>query len=186
MMFRYLIALFAVTLPVFSQAEKPDAGDEIRAVVVLSRHGVRAPLNSETRGEACLPAAVPRETHRANQSALRSGRGTRPSGPCQAGQRHLGRLGARLDCEGHDCDHSKKSLLSAPATVAATPGREMVTVDGPVAVGRFRRILSPSIHRRLSDGERRLGRLSRAELDRLMEMNTATTISYWSCAAQFF
>src|ERR1700761_1047748 len=45
MKLRCVVALLALTLPAFAQ-------DEIRAVVVLSRHGVRAPLNSETRGSA--------------------------------------------------------------------------------------------------------------------------------------
>ena len=44
--------LLAVLAPLLfsEERQRPDANDEIRAVVVLSRHGVRAPLASEIRG----------------------------------------------------------------------------------------------------------------------------------------
>jgi 4-phytase/acid phosphatase len=257
MMIRCLCALFALTLPVFAQ-------DEIRAVVVLSRHGVRAPLNSETRrslynaqpwpawtvptgvlsehGAAALRLvgayyrarysillpnsgcggdtiyAEPNNAQRtvASAKAIVEGMGSdcqtqfhvKPGGqvnplfgpgaiadqPDRAKLANAiqGRLGAHLDwwtrafnvpleemrhvlldCDGPDCDKSKKSLVTAPATVAAAFGRGLVDIDGPVAMGAdFAEHFLLQYTEGFPMEKVGWGRVSRAELDRLMEMNT--------------
>jgi 4-phytase / acid phosphatase len=252
-----LCALLVFTLPVLAQ-------DEIRAVVVLSRHGVRAPLNSETRGSvynaqpwpnwdvatgvlsehgaaalrlvgayyrdryaallpkgACTAETVYAEPNSAQRTiasakAIVEGMGTdcqtqfhvKPAGqanplfgpgavsdqadPVKLANAIQGRLGGRLDwwtrafsgpleemrhvlldCNGPDCDKSKKSLVNAPAIVAAAPGRGLVNVDGPVAMGAdFAEHFLLQYTEGFPMEKVGWGRVSRAELDRLMEMNT--------------
>jgi 4-phytase/acid phosphatase len=50
MLSRLAVLLALAPAPFLLSQERPDPGDELRAVVVLSRHGVRAPLASEIRG----------------------------------------------------------------------------------------------------------------------------------------
>lgn len=242
----------------------PDANDEIRAVIVLSRHGVRAPLSSESRGSlynaqpwpawpvasgvltehgsaalrlmgawyrvrysdifpngACDPRTIYAEANTtqrtvASAKVLLEGLGSgcqvdvnaKPAGqinplfgpaavsqqadPNKLANAIQGRLGARpdwwtnafaspleemrhvlLDCAGADCDGSKKSLLAAPAVIAAAPGRGLVTVDGPVAMGAdFAEHFLLQYTEGFPMEKVGWGRVSRAALDRLMEMNT--------------
>ena len=261
-------ALFPLILTsrLFAQ-ERPatvvsDANDEIRAVVVLSRHGVRAPLASEIRGNvynaqpwpewplatgvltdhggaalrlmgawyraryggifpngACDPQTIYAEANTsqrtvASAKSVLEGLGCRadvsvkPAGqinplfgpgavsdqadPNTLANAILGRLGARpdwwtnafaepleemrhvlLDCAGPDCDKSKKSLLSAPPVVAAAPGRGLVTVDGPVAMGAdFAEHFLLQYTEGFPMEKVGWGRVSRPALNRLMEMNT--------------
>jgi 4-phytase/acid phosphatase len=256
--------LLAVLAPLLfsEERQRPDANDEIRAVVVLSRHGVRAPLASEIRGSlynaqpwptwpvasgvltehggaalrlmgawyraryadifpngACDPATIYAEANTtqrtlASAKSLLEGLGcqtdvnTKPTGQANplfgpAAARSvadaeklagaiLGRLGARpdwwtrafaapldqmrhvlLDCAGPDCDSSKKSLLIAPAIGAAAPGRGLVTVDGPVAMGAdFAEHFLLQYTEGFPMEKVGWGRVPRAALDRLMEMNT--------------
>jgi 4-phytase/acid phosphatase len=77
------------------------------------------------------------------------------------------------DCGGPDCDRSKKRLLSAPPTVAAAPGRGIVTVDGPVAMGAdFAEHFLLQYTEGFPMEKVGWGRVSRPMLNRLMEMNT--------------
>src|SRR5580698_351729 len=46
-----LIAAFCAQIALGQPAQKPDDGD-LQAVIVLARHGVRAPIESETRSSA--------------------------------------------------------------------------------------------------------------------------------------
>jgi 4-phytase/acid phosphatase len=241
-----------------------DANDEIRAVVILSRHGVRAPLSSEIResaynaqpwpawpvasgvltehGSAALrlmgawyrarytgifpegacgsqtiyaEANTSQRTVASARSFLEGlGPGCQPEvnvrpagqmnplfGPAAAGNQAdpdklanaiQGRLGTHLDwwtnafaepleemrrvlldCAGADCDKSKKSLLSAPPTVAAAPGRGLVAVDGPVAMGAdFAEHFLLQYTEGFPMEKVGWGRVSRPALNRLMEMNT--------------
>lgn len=243
----------------FAQA---DSNDEIRAVLILSRHGVRAPLASEIRGNvynaqpwpawpvatgvltehgaaalqlmgawyktrypgifpngSCDPRIIFAEANTsqrtaASAKALLEGLGCNDDvtvaptgqpnplfGPGAASDHAdneklanaiLGRLGAQpdwwtrafsgslaemrhvlLDCAGPDCDHSKPSLLSAPAIVAAATGRGLVTVDGPVAMGAdFAEHFLLQYTEGFPMEKVGWGRVSRTTLDRLMEMNT--------------
>jgi 4-phytase / acid phosphatase len=241
-----------------------DANDEIRAVVVLSRHGVRAPLASEIRGSAynaqpwpewpvatgvltehgsaalrlmgawyraryagifpngaCDPQKIYAEANTsqrtvASAKSLLEGLGpgcqvdvsVKPAGqinplfgpgavsdkadPNTLANAIQGRLGARpdwwtnafaepleemrhvlLDCAGPNCDQSKKSLLSAPPAIAAAPGRGLVTVDGPVAMGAdFAEHFLLQYTEGFPMEKVGWGRVSRPALNRLMEMNT--------------
>lgn len=242
----------------------PDPDDEIRAVVILSRHGVRAPLGSETRGNlynaqpwpawpvetgvltehgsaalrllaayyrtryadilpngTCDPRTIYAEANNAQRTVASAksfleglGAGcqtevhSQPAGRAnplfssaevngQANREKLanqiqGRLGARLDwwtqafaepleemrhvlldCSGPDCEKSKKSLLSAPATVAAARPGGLVTVDGPVAMGAdFAEHFLLQYTEGFPMEKVGWGRVSRPALNRLMEMNT--------------
>jgi 4-phytase/acid phosphatase len=239
-------------------------GDEISAVVVLSRHGVRAPLASEIRGnaynaqpwpewpvatgvltehgsaalrlmgawyrahyagifanDACKPQAIYAEANTsqrtvASAKSLLEGFGLgcqanvngKPAGeinplfgtgavsdqadPTKLANAIEGRLGGRTDwwmnafaepleemqhvlsdCAGPDCEASKKRLLSAVPTIAPAPGRGMVTVDGPVAMGAdFAEHFLLQYTEGFPMEKVGWGRVSRPELNRLMEMNT--------------
>jgi len=234
------------------------AQDEVRTVIILSRHGVRAPLSSEIRGGhynaqpwpewpdksgvltehgtqalrlmgawyrtryGCQAGTVYAEANSsqrtiASAKALVEGLGAgceaevtvRPRGeanplfgPAAAAEAAdhaklanaiLGRLGGHpdwwtrafsgpleemrhvlLDCGGAaDCDGSKKSLLTAPAIVAPGAGRELVMVDGPVAMGAdFAEHFLLQYTEGMPMEKVGWGRVSRPALDRLMEMNT--------------
>jgi 4-phytase/acid phosphatase len=77
------------------------------------------------------------------------------------------------DCTGPDCDKSKSRLLSAVPTVAAAPGRGIVTVDGPVAIGAdFAEHFLLQYTEGFPMEKVGWGRVSRPVLNRLMEMNT--------------
>jgi 4-phytase/acid phosphatase len=78
-----------------------------------------------------------------------------------------------LDCSGPDCDRSKKSLVSAAPVIAARPGRNIVNVDGPVAMGAdFAEHFLLQYTEGLPMEKVGWGRVPRPVLDRLMEMNT--------------
>jgi 4-phytase/acid phosphatase len=239
-----------------------NANEEIRAVVILSRHGVRAPLDSETRGDQYnaqpwpawpvetgvltehgrealhLLAAYYRTRYPdifangkcdrqtlyfeannaqrtiASAKAFLEGLGpdcgtevhSQPAGRANPlfssptvndqtvakalANQILGRLGGRLDwwtnafaepleemrhvlldCGGADCDHSKKSLLTAPAVVE--PSRGGVRVDGPAAMGAdFAEHFLLQYTEGFPMEKVGWGRVSRPVLNRLMEMNT--------------
>ncbi len=257
-----LLLLASVRL-LFSQ-EPHAEGDEIRAVVVLSRHGVRAPLASEIRGgvynaqpwpawpvatgvltehgaealrllgawyrvhyaglfenDSCSSPTVYAEANTAQRTvasakallaglkpgcdshvSVRSAGQANPLfGPGAVGNRAdplklsnaiRGRLGAHtdwwtnafaepleemrhvlLDCAGPDCDKSKKSLVSAPGIVAPEPGRGLVNVDGPVAMGAdFAEHFLLQYAEGFPMEKVGWGRVSRPMLKSLMEMNT--------------
>jgi 4-phytase / acid phosphatase len=238
------------------------AQDEIRAVVVLSRHGVRAPLASEIRGSlynaqpwpewrdstgvltehgsaalrlmgawynahypgmfpggACDPQTIYTEANTsqrtvASAQTLLQGLGckaevtVKPAGQpnplfgpgAVAGQADTeklanairGRLGGQpdwwtnafteplgemrhvlLDCAGSDCSKSKENLSTVPAIVKAATGRDLVTVDGPVAMGAdFAEHFLLQYTEGLPMEKVGWGRVSRPVLNRLMEMNT--------------
>jgi 4-phytase/acid phosphatase len=258
------LACLALTIPALSRGAASDAGDEVRAVVVLIRHGVRAPLESEIRasaynsqpwpawpvgagvltghgsaalrqlgayyraryanllpGGACNPQAIYAEAN-TSQRTVASAKSileglvsgcqvevhVKPAGqlnplfgPGTAGELPgrdklanaiQGRLGERLDwwtnafarpleqmrhvlldCSGPDCDKSKKSLLSAPAIVAGVPGRGVVRVDGPVAMGAdFAEHFLLQYTEGFPMEKVGWGRVSPTVLSQLMEMNT--------------
>jgi 4-phytase / acid phosphatase len=245
-------------LPQYSFAQDTATNDrdsDLRAVVILTRHGVRAPLSSEIRGSlynaqpwpewsvpsgvltehgtaalrlmgawyraryGCQPHTVYAEANGAQRTiasakALIEGLGvgceanvtTSPAGqanplfgpafaaeadPAKLANAILGRLGAHpdwwtrafresleemrhvlLDCTGTDCDHTKKSLLTAPALVAPVT-RGLVNVDGPVAMGAdFAEHFLLQYTEGLPMENVGWGRVSRPLLDRFMEMNT--------------
>jgi len=242
----------------------PETADEVRAVVILSRHGVRAPLGSETRGSVynaqpwpawpvetgvltehgsaalrllaayyrirypdifpngtCDPRRIYAEANNAQRTIASAKSFLEGLGPGCAAEVHSrpagranplfssaemngaadreklanelrGRLGARLDwwtnafagpleemrhvlldCDGLDCDKSKKSLLSATPTVRAASGGGLVSVDGPVAMGAdFAEHFLLQYTEGFPMEKVGWGRVSRPVLNRLMEMNT--------------
>jgi 4-phytase/acid phosphatase len=77
------------------------------------------------------------------------------------------------DCTGPDCDKSKSRLLSAVSTIAAVPGRGIVTVDGPVPIGAdFAEHFLLQHTEGFPMEKVGWGRVSRPVLNRLMALNT--------------
>jgi 4-phytase/acid phosphatase len=204
----------------------PDPDDEIRAVVILSRHGVRAPLGSETRGNLYnaqpwpawpVETGVLTEHGSAALRLLAAYYRTRyadilPNGTCDprtiyaeannaqrtvaSAKSFLEGLGAGCQTEVHSQPAGRANPLFSSAEVNGQANREklanqiqgrlgarldwwtqafaeLVTVDGPVAMGAdFAEHFLLQYTEGFPMEKVGWGRVSRPALNRLMEMNT--------------
>lgn len=78
-----------------------------------------------------------------------------------------------MDCSGKDCDTQKLDLRDFTAKVQAASGRGLVTVESPVSLGAdFTENFLLQYTEGLPMEKVGWGRVSRSDLDQLMEMNT--------------
>lgn len=77
------------------------------------------------------------------------------------------------DCSGPECDTTKADFRSTPAAITPSPGRGLVKVETPVSIGAdFAEHFLLEYTEGMPMAQVGWGRVSRTDLDSLMEMNT--------------